>query len=95
MDSLSAIFQLEQMDQHRCALLQNRYMVVYHGRDWDARNDMCNPHHGLRLFDLQRLEWTTSYEFTNNQEPYKVPRPVYEVVGGEYVVLFHSLLGAA
>ncbi|KAF8466027.1 hypothetical protein BDZ91DRAFT_794625 [Kalaharituber pfeilii] len=71
------------LDYHRCATMQNQYMVVYQGRDWDALGPACNPHGGVRLFDLQTMEWTTRYEFSSDPAPYRVPKVVYNVIGGD------------
>ncbi|KAF8454123.1 hypothetical protein BDZ91DRAFT_853067 [Kalaharituber pfeilii] len=83
MGGMDVVGRSTKLDLHRCAVMQNRYMVVYQGRDWDAPEEQCNPHNGVRLFDLQAIEWTTRYEFSNDQVPYKVPKVVYDVVGGD------------
>ncbi|KAF8466026.1 hypothetical protein BDZ91DRAFT_794620 [Kalaharituber pfeilii] len=82
MGSVGVIGGSTKLDQHRCTVMQNRYMVVYQGRDWDAPTG-CNPQNGVRLFDLQTMEWTTRYEFSEDPEPYRVPKVVYDVIGGD------------
>ncbi|KAF8466025.1 hypothetical protein BDZ91DRAFT_218015 [Kalaharituber pfeilii] len=83
MGGMDAVGGSTKLEDHRCAVMQNRYMVVYQGREWGEQGYVCNRNRGIRLFDLQSMEWTTRYEFSNDPAPYRVPKVVYDVIGGD------------
>jgi hypothetical protein len=71
--------------EHTCALLQDRYMLVYGGRI--LNESACDDeNHGIGLYDLQTLIWTTKYEFNTSRTTPSgtgpVPKAVYDVIGG-------------
>ncbi|KAF2113623.1 hypothetical protein BDV96DRAFT_647879 [Lophiotrema nucula] len=68
-----------------CAALANRYIVTYGGfgtvNVGNSLKSGCNwDNHGLRLFDMSNLEWTSSYDASKSS--YAVPSAVYAVIGG-------------
>lgn len=67
---------------HKCARVQEKYMIVYRG----ALNggEVCDKgaiHQGISVFDMSLLEWTTRVDVVENQK-YSVPEPLYKIIGG-------------
>ncbi|KAJ4346571.1 uncharacterized protein N0V89_010502 [Didymosphaeria variabile] len=70
-----------------CTTVGQRYMLTYGGLEayHEGQNISCDSeNHGLRLFDLSELEWTTQYDgpAAVGKNPYKVPKIVYDAIGG-------------
>ncbi|KAF2017788.1 hypothetical protein BU24DRAFT_420844 [Aaosphaeria arxii CBS 175.79] len=74
---------------HKCDVLADRYMVTYGGNQggWgdEGDGDACDDlNYGLRLFDMSNLTWTTKYDGPAQEaNAYKVPKAVYEKIGGD------------
>ncbi|KAL1597100.1 hypothetical protein SLS60_008682 [Paraconiothyrium brasiliense] len=70
-----------------CTTVGQRYMLTYGGEAGyrEGKNVSCDTdNHGLRLFDLSELQWTTQYNgpATAGKNPYKVPKIIYDAIGG-------------
>ena len=66
---------------HKCARVQERYLVSYRGEEtppdlqWD-RNQ------GLEIFDISTSQWMESFT-VSGESKYTVPEKVYRIIGGE------------
>jgi hypothetical protein len=73
---------------HGCTAVAERYMLTYggtkagFGNEGDT-NGCDQKNYGLQLFDLSWLAWTSRYEGPSKGNAYKVPKSVYDVIGGD------------
>lgn len=76
---------------HSCNLVRKSVMVMFGGRlgprnpsSWAAhwKERRCETT-GLYAFDLNKQEWIHEYDPKKADEEYKVPKAIYEVIGGD------------
>lgn len=71
---------------HTCTVYEDRYMMVLGGivgpGNSSLNSNSCNcSYPAIRVFDTSNLTWLQ--QWSNTSEPYTVPKPVYNVIGGK------------
>lgn len=75
--------------EHTCNLYADRYMVVLGGNvgigSPPLNGKTCNcSYPAIRVLDTSNFTWMQ--QWSNTLEPYTVPKPVYSLIGGGYVI---------
>lgn len=70
---------------HTCSIYADRYMMVLGGVVGPGNSSLnthsCNcSYPAIRVFDTSNLTWLQ--QWSNTPEPYTVPKPVYNLIGG-------------
>ena len=72
---------LESRNNHKCAKVQEQYLISYRGGWLAGQRPPCNTSQGLQIFDISTLDWTESFT-VSGESKYTVPEKVYSIIGG-------------